>query len=90
MFTWDDAKRRINLAQHGIDFRDAERIFESVLVTIEDAREAFGESRYVSLGLLEGIVVSMVYTERHDATRIISIRKATKHEARFYSSQIRH
>ena len=88
MFTWDEAKRKVNLAKHGIDFRDAERIFDGPLVTAEDARENYGERRYVALGLLEGVVVSVAYTERHDEVRVISIRKALKHEARFYTSQI--
>ena len=42
----------------------------------------------VALGLLECIVVSMAYTEHGDSVRIISIRKALKHEARFCLSQI--
>ena len=88
MFTWDESKRKLNLAKHGIDFRDAQAIFEVPLVTAEDAREDYGETRYVALGLLEGIVVSIAYTERGDSVRIISIRKALKHEARFFLSQV--
>ena len=60
VFTWDDKKRKLNLAKHGIDFRDAPAIFDGPLVTVEDTRESYGEPRYVALGLLEGIVVSMV------------------------------
>jgi uncharacterized DUF497 family protein len=88
MFTWDEAKRKVNLAKHGIDFRDAESIFDGLLVTVEDSRESYGEPRYVALGLLEGVVVAIAYTERHDEVRIISIRKALKHESHFFSSQI--
>ena len=83
MFTWDEKKRKLNLAKHGIDFRDAAKVFDGPLVTVEDTREDYGEARYVALGLLEGIVVSMVYTERGSAIRLISIRKALKHETRF-------
>jgi uncharacterized DUF497 family protein len=50
--------------------------------------EDYGEPRYVALGLLESIVVSLVYAERNDQIRVISIRKALKHEARFFFSQI--
>jgi len=89
VFTWDEKKRKLNLAKHGIDFADAQAIFDGPLVTVEDAREPYGEARYIALGLLEGIVVSIVYTERDDEIRIISIRKALKHEARFFFSQIR-
>jgi uncharacterized DUF497 family protein len=88
MFAWDEAKRRGNLLKHGIDFADAARIFRGVTVTAEDDREAYGERRFLTLGLLEDQVVSVVHTELGQETRIISIRKATKHEARFYFSQI--
>ena len=88
VFTWDERKRKLNLAKHGIDFADAPAIFEGPLVTVEDKRESYGEARYVALGLLHHIVVSLVYTEREDQVRIISIRKALKHEARFFFSQI--
>ena len=88
MFTWDETKRKSNLAKHGIDSRDAPAIFEGPLVTVEDTREDYGEPRYVALGLLEGVVVSLVYAERNDQVRLISIRKALKHETRFFLSQI--
>jgi len=86
MFTWDEAKRRANLRKHGIDFVDAERIFRGFTLTAEDTREACGERRFLTLGLLEA--VSVAHTERAVDIRIISVRKATKHEAHFYFSQI--
>jgi uncharacterized protein len=88
VFTWDETKRKSNLSKHGIDFRDAAAIFDGPLVTVEDMREDYGEPRYVALGLLEGVVVSLVYAERNDQVRLISIRKALKHETRFFLSQI--
>lgn len=88
MFSWDENKRRLNLAKHGVDFRDVARIFEGPLVTVEDTREDYGERRYAALGLLEGHVVSVVYTERGDRIRLISMRKALKHETRLFFSQI--
>ena len=88
MFSWDEAKRRSNLKKHGIDFRDAAKIFDGPLVTVEDTRENYGEPRFIALGLLDGLVVSFVYTEREDQIRIISIRKAMKHETRFFLSKI--
>jgi len=88
MFVWDEAKRRLNLRKHGIDFADAEKIFRGVTFTAEDTREDYGEQRFLTLGLLEDQVVSVAHTEQGGEIRIISIRKATKHEARFYFSQI--
>ena len=88
MFTWDEKKRKLNLAKHGVDFHDAATIFDGPLVTVEDRREDYGERRYVALGFLADVVVSLTYTERGDRIRIISIRKALKHETRFFFSQI--
>ena len=88
MFTWDEAKRRANLRKHGIDFVNAERIFRGLTLTAEDTREGHGGRRFLTLGLLEDQVISVAHTERGENIRIISIRKATKHEARFYFSQI--
>jgi len=88
MFAWDEAKRQANLKKHRIDFRDAEKIFQGFTLTAEDTREAYGERRVLTLGLLEDQVVSVTHTERGQDIRIISIRKATKHEARHYFSQI--
>ena len=88
MYTWDEAKRLANLRKHGIDFRDAAKIFGGFTLTAEDDRDSYGERRFLTLGLLEDQVVSIAHTERGEHIRVISIRKATKHEAHFYFSQI--
>lgn len=88
MVAWDEVKRRANLVKHGIDFLDAEEILDGPTVTTEDRRFEYSERRWVTLGFLAGVVVSMVYTERGDELRIISIRKAQKHEERYFLSQI--
>jgi uncharacterized DUF497 family protein len=88
MFSWDETKRLSNLRKHGIDFRDSPKIFSGFTLTEEDDRESYGERRLLTLGLLEDQVVSITHTDRGVDIRIISIRKATKHEARFYFSQI--
>ena len=88
MITWDETKCRENLRKHGVDFADTQLIFDGFTVTSEDKREAYAEQRLQTLGLLHGVTVSVVHTERGDHIRVISIRKATKHEDRFYFSQI--
>ena len=69
------------------DAREAPRQ-DGPTVTAEDTRSAYGEQRLVTLGVLNGVVVSMTYTERNGDMRIISIRKALKHEKRSYLSKI--
>jgi len=88
MFTWDETKCRVNVRKHGIDSADVERIFRGITLTAEDEREPYGERRFLTLGLLGDQVVSVAYTDRGEDIRIISIRKATRHEANFYFSQI--
>lgn len=79
-FTWDEVKRKRNLKDHGLDFVDAKRVFEGATFTFEDDRFRYDEQRLVTLGLLEGIPVSIVHTETKDRVRVISFRKATKGE----------
>jgi uncharacterized DUF497 family protein len=84
MLTWDETKRRVNLKNHGLDFAGCDSIWDHFTVTREDTRQNYGESRLVCFGLLVGIVVVMVYTERSQGPHVISLRKAEKHEARYY------
>ena len=79
-FTWSEAKRKSNLKNHGLDFRDASRVFEGLTFTFEDDRFDYGEQRFVTLGLLDGTPVSIVHTETADNIHIISFRKATRNE----------
>src|SRR4051794_27188610 len=54
VISWDERKRNLNLKKHGIDFADAEALFDGPTVTVEDARLAYGEQRLVTLGILNG------------------------------------
>ena len=87
-FTWSELKRAANLKAHGLDFVDASRVFEGATYTFEDDRFSYGEQRFVTLGLLAGIPVSIVHTETDHEIRIISFRKATNREAKLYFSEI--
>jgi uncharacterized protein len=87
-FEWDEPKRIYNLRKHGIDFSDVPIVFEGLLVTIEDERFDYGEERFITFGLLQGQVVVVVHTESEDVIRIISTRKATKHEQKTYFEQV--
>jgi len=69
-------------------FADAEELFDGVTYTYEDDRLPYGEERFVTLGLLREVVVSMVHTEKADHIHIVSMRKATKREREIYFESI--
>ena len=88
MIDWDQRKRQSNLKKHGFDFVDANEIFDGVTFTYEDDRIAYTEQGCVTLGSLQGTVVSIVHTEHDDHIRVISMRKATKREREIYFQNI--
>jgi uncharacterized DUF497 family protein len=88
-FTWSEYKRRLNLGRHGLDFTDAPVVFDGLTFTYEDDRFRYREQRFVTLGLLAGVPVSIVHTETAHEIRIISFRKATRGEARLYFDSVR-
>lgn len=85
---WDEAKRRTNLRKHALDFTDAEEVFSGITYTVEDRRFNYGEPRFITLGLLRDTVVVIAHTETSRELRIISMRKATKHEQTLYFENI--
>ncbi|MBZ0148719.1 MAG: BrnT family toxin [Pseudorhodoplanes sp.] len=87
-FAWSERKRSLNVRQHGLDFVDAPSVFAGLTFTYEDDRFSYQEQRFITLGLLAGIPVSVVHTETAHEIRIISFRKATQREARIYFSQV--
>lgn len=89
-FEWDDSKNKSNLAKHGFDFADAFRIFNLPMVVELDERDDYGEDRCIGIGLLEGRVVVVVYTEPDQETvRIISLRKSLSYERRCYEQYLK-
>ena len=65
-------------------------MFDGPVVTWDDDRAAYGELRINLLGWLHGTVVHLTYTERQDDLHVISLRKAEKHEIRYFITQISH
>ena len=87
---WDEQKNRINLAKHGLDFTDAWEIFQAPMLIALDARHDYGEDRWIGIGSLRGRVVVVVFTEpSSDTIRIISLRKAVKHERIRYEQALK-
>ncbi len=88
-YHYDPDKRTSNLKKHGLDFDDAATIIESGrTVTFEDRRFNYGEERFMTLGLLADQVVVIVTSETEDKIRIISMRKATRHEQTIYYNHL--
>ena len=87
-FVWDEAKRKSNLKAHGLDFAEAALVFGGLTASYEDDRFRYSEQRFVTLGLLRGVPVSIVHTESPDVIRIISFRRATHHETAFFFETI--
>lgn len=81
---WDPRKNAGNLRKHGIDFVDATRIFNGTIVERMDRRTGYGETRWIATGVMEGREIVVVYTERGDTRRMISARRATRHEHQTY------
>ena len=86
-FSWDPTKDQINIKKHGISFSKAAKIFDGPRLEREDTRRDYGETRIIALGRSEREILRIVYTRRNSVIRIISARKANKHDREEY---IRH
>jgi hypothetical protein len=84
-FDWDDAKAKTNLAKHGVPFAYATRIFlDPRLVQFDASRDGDGEARRKAVGLIDGNLFIVVYTDRGGVYRIISARRTNATEERAY------
>lgn len=84
-FEWDAKKATSNFRKHGVNFDQASLAFRDLFAVewIDDS-EDYGEERTLLLGLSCGQILAVVYTERGENIRIISARRATKHEREYY------
>ena len=85
-FEWDNKKANINKQKHGITFEEASTAFADVFsITIDDPLHSEDEDRLILIGQSkESRTLVVVHLEKTNVIRIISARKATKHEQRFY------
>ena len=83
--SFDPNKRQWTLRERGLDFAQAGAIFAGHHFTREDRRQAYSERGFVTAGRLDGRLVVLVWTQRADETRIISMRKANEREQAAYS-----
>lgn len=78
--SYDPSKRDKALAERGLDFEDAQAVFEGLTVEVEDTRKVYGEKRIICYGLLAGRMVVVGYTPRGTVRHGFSMRKANDRE----------
>lgn len=89
LFEWDGAKNTANLRKHGFDFADASEMFSGVLFRLADLRTDYGEERWTGIGMIQGRVAVIVFTQPSpDTIRVISLRKALKGERVAYEKAV--
>jgi uncharacterized DUF497 family protein len=82
---WDKRKGRGNVARHGIAFEDAIRIFEGPTLERVDDRFDYGETRIYAIGVVEGLEITLIYTDVSETERrVISAWRAERHERTAY------
>ena len=87
--TWDPKKADANFRKHKIRFSDAELVFFDPLALTIEEQVVSQEKRYVSVGSdALGRILVVVYIYRGDSIRIISARKATSRERKYYEKRI--
>jgi uncharacterized protein len=87
-FEWDAKKAASNLRKHRVSFADAARVFlDPNRIETFDVRDAYGEDRWKTVGLVEPALLAVVYTIRGnegEVIRLISARKADAYERAQY------
>ena len=88
-FEWDQNKAAHNLAKHGVSFEEAATLFgDPLAITFFDPDHSNDEDRFLTFGYASnGVLLVVSHTDRGDATRIISARRATRRERKIYESE---
>jgi uncharacterized DUF497 family protein len=86
MFEFDESKSQSNLDKHGIDFVEAQRLWDDSNLLEVPARTV-DEPRYLLIGTIEAKHWSAVVTYRNESIRIISVRRSRAEEVSIYESQ---
>ena len=86
IFRWDPHKAAANLRKHGIDFHEGATVLNDPLsTTFADPAHSKSEERFITIGMSERDRLLVVgHTETNEVVRIISARRATRRERRFY------
>lgn len=89
VFRWDARKAAANKKKHGIDFYEAATVLDDTLsTTFPDTNHSTVESRFLTIGVSNRQRLLVVaHSEEGEKVRIISARRATRHERRFYEEE---
>ncbi len=85
---FDPAKRNWTLEARGLDMGRAKEVFADTSYTTQDDRQDYGEPRWITIGFLDRRMVVMVWTQRGQKRRIISLRKANDREQTFHGPRL--
>lgn len=85
LFEFDSQKSLANKAKHGIDFEEAQVLWQDVRLLEAPARTE-DEPRFLAVGMIGDTCWSAIFTRRNDIIRIISVRRARKTEIEQYES----
>ncbi len=89
-FEWDDSKTQSNQEKLGISFDQAQVVFEDQQRIVQRSPRN-KETRWKTVGLIFGVLFTVVYTLRRSAVRLISARRASRREVRaYYNHQTNH
>jgi hypothetical protein len=85
-FEWDEVKAKANFKKHKVSFKEGKTIFnDPFLFTFPDDLHSSNEERFINIGLsANGLILVLTHTHRQDKIRIISCRKATARERKYY------
>ena len=86
-FEWDQGKAEANLKKHGIDFHEAATVLDDTFSTTfpDTDHSSLVEPRCLTIGMSSrGRILVVAHTEQDDTMRLITARRATRHERRFY------
>jgi uncharacterized DUF497 family protein len=88
-FEWDPEKAKKNLKKHGVSFEEASTIFDDPLyISFLDEEHSDEEERHITIGMsVKARLLMAAHTARRNLTRLISARKATKNEEKFYNEK---
>lgn len=86
--SYDAEKRAKVLEERDLDFEDAGHVFAGPALDIQDDRRDYGETRWLTFGLLNDRMVVLVWTQRGAARHVISMRKANERERKRYEGRL--